>query len=1233
MMIINVLICLIILTSQCVHSKVININSNNGNNSTECCVNGTCTCSSLYTALLNVTDDTIINIISKSVALHNTTTMGSGKLTNITITGSNVTIMCNNSGSVYCESCDHVSIEGITWDRCGDPNGTNVAGVTFNGTSNISLVNCTFQRSQIRAVTLLKASHSININQCNFLSNKGNSNCGGLSISSGSVFVDLVISDSYFYDNGFYCDCDAYTGQTINVVGLTTWNITITNTIFFTNMGAVYFEINGNSSFHLNKLTFNNNNKAGIGSVAGIQFSLYGNSSLVMSDSSFTNNVGSALLCLIEGDKTVEVLISNSNFTNTSSQLELGDDNSNVAPTIQLLLGVASITLVDVEISHSISTTTIEYGGSASLYILFLDSYNKYDVQINMTRVRLMSNTYLGDIGGAVYIQYSDSISENDLIFEECEFFNNTAHRGAALYIENFSYSGDNIVILNSKIHHNTADDSVVYINSKSDKEYMIVTVNGSNFTNNIATCIHLVQSYLVCEDVVFANNIADNGAAVYIDEGSAITMDGRGSVQFINNSAIEYGGAIYINLVYTCPIIPISYNNSEVVFINNTAEISGNSLYFSVPAPCDVVRNTSNPDSILYIPCQFNYSQPVNGKMMDIPCDLNYTLLNGTGAPVVTSPHELRLYFPYNEGYNISSASKHNTYFIRNNILGHQVKFTAAVFDYFEKLAEPTQFNVKCADCVSTIVLSKVHFVIDNITSLGITFSGSNIESKLNVTVELMSAAQSIKQINAALVVELSPCIDLPGYTYSAKMKTCICYQHNVDCHDNYNEIKKGYWFGSVKNMTTTAPCFHYCMFNGRKETRQGYFKLPNTINAQCNHHRVGRACGECSSGYTLSYDSTDCISIANQCGPGWTILVIVLTCLYWVVIVVGVFGLMYFKSQISLGYLYGLIYYYSIIRILLDNNPYYSDAVFQFASVLSSFAQLTPQFLGKLCFVKGLSGIDQLFIHYSHAVAVTLLLLLIVVAAKLSTRITLFVSHCIIRVICLLILLSYTSIASTSLQLLQPLRFTDVEEWYTYSSPSIQYFHGRHAAYGIVAALCELVIVVGLPLLLLLEPFLNKKINFIRIKPLLDQFQGCYKDKYRWFAAYYLICRQVIFLIAYNFNSNYYNTVFYLQTACVIIAMVHILIQPYQSNSLNALDGAMLLLMIQANHAFTTSDDSTFLINGMIVILMPILLFSTFVIRKVIISCSKKKKRYHYDRINNADIIRLVITVIVYL
>ena len=681
---------------------------------------------------------------------------------------------------------------------------------------------------------------------------------------------------------------------------------------------------------------------------------------------------------------------------------------------------------------------------------------------------------------------------------------------------------------------------------------------------------------------------------------------------------------------------------NNIAIFVNNSARIAGNSIYFSIPPKfCSIDTNISDSDSILYAPCQFNYSQPVNGRMMNIPCDLDYTLLNGTGAPIVTSPHELRLYFPFNDVYNISSISDQNIYFIRNSKLG-KVKFSGAVFDYFGKLTQPVTFSVQ-QQCLndsqcsrySVINSNYLHYLtIDNLTMLFVNISGKKIDSdSINVTILLTSLSYSYYaiKINATLLIELIPCYAHPGYTYSEYSQICICYHHNIKCNTNGNEIERGYWFGNILGIATVSLCpNHYCKFTNRKQTSEEYFELPNTINAQCNHHRVGRACGECSSGYTLSYDSTDCISV-DQCGSGWTALVITLTCLYWIVIVAAVFSLMYLKFQIFSGYLYGLIYYYSMVGILLENNPYISDDAFQFVSVLSSFAQLSPQFLGKLCFVKGLSGIDQLFIHYSHAIAVSLLLLLIVVVARCSARITLFVSRCIIRVICLLILLSYTSIASTSLQLLRPLRFTDVEEWYTYSSPNIQYFHKRHAVYGVVAILCELVVGISLPLLLLLEPVLSRKINFIRIKPLLDQFQGCYKDKYRWFAAYYLICRQMLFLIVYIFNSNYNNMLFYLQTACIVIVLIHMWFQPYHNELLNGMDGVMLLMMVLVVNINTFS----FLHNvtseiSLLLVILPVFLFFTISVKKIVNACIEKKCKVgvaigsharHYIQIDNAE------------
>ena len=1259
MMIISVLTCLIMLTSQCVHSKVINVNSDDGNDSTECCVHGTCTCSSLYTALWNITNNTIINITSKSVTLHDTTTMGSGKLINIAITGSNVTIMCNNSGSVYCESCDHVSIEGITWDRCGDPNGTNFAAVTFNGTSNISLVNCTFQHSQSSAVSLLEISDIIIIHGCKFLSNIVQRDTlsitrnSPISLNSSNITIDIF--ESSFYNNANFDNSTDFYGLSIDINDKeNSVIITLEKTKFISNsIGVVYIGATASKSINIQLieiLAFNNSYLTG-SAQACVTLYLTSDSDVVSSiiSSNFISNYGSNVWYLVTGN-TISFTINESNFIDSKpsgSQAVAAlsifvDGGSNISEVIFFkvkiinnLIGTSELSIID------------ETAGAVSIGVI------GGDVKINMNMINFTSNEYLGRDGGALFVLLiADSADNNyyDILLEECEFVNNKSPgHGASLYIYTRDFSISNIQIANTSFNQNMAGSSIVYIAQESFflDSNKILLVNSSTFTNNVASSMYLSACDMALSGVVlFENNTAENGAAMYLDQGTTVTIDSGATVQFIGNTATLNGGAIYVDFLCStltvddANIIFSTVNSSAIIctFINNSAIIAGYSLYFSIPRFCSVITNTNDPNSILYVPCKFNYSQPVNGKMMQhIPCDLNYTLLNGTGAPVVTSPHELRLYFPYNEGYNISSSSKYNTYYIRNNILGQEVKFTGAVFDYFGKPTEPTLFNMhlQCSnstECSAYTLIGGNHDhiltqSIDNYTILNVKFKGNKINvERIEHTLIITSLLYTTSKINATLVVELIPCVNHPGYTYSEDSQTCVCYHVNVKCSNDSSEIKRGYWFGNITGKATTSLCpNHYCKFKDHKQNSEGYFELPNTIDAQCNHHRVGRACGKCKSRYTLSYDSTDCIS-TDQCGPGWTTLVIVLTCLYWIAMVACVF--ICFKFQISLGHLYGIIYYYSIVGILLANNPYISDGAFQFVSILSSLAQLAPHFLGKLCFVTGLSGIDQLFIHYSHAVAVSLLLLLIVVAARCSSRITFYVRHRIIRVICLLILLSYTSIASTSLQLLLPLRFTDVQQWYTYSSPHIKYFHQQHAVYGVVAVICELVIVVGLSLLLLLEPVLSRKINFIRIKPLLDQFQGCYKDKYRWFAAYYLICRQVIFLIVYAFNSNYYNMLFYLQTACIVIALIHIWFQPYRDELLNALDSVMLLIMVLIVNinTFPFLHEITTEIS-LILVMLPLFLYCTVAIKKTVYMCYGKKNRvgrshaHRYNQIDNID------------
>jgi len=200
---------------------------------------------------------------------------------------------------------------------------------------------------------------------------------------------------------------------------------------------------------------------------------------------------------------------------------------------------------------------------------------------------------------------------------------------------------------------------------------------------------------------------------------------------------------------------------------------------------------------------------------------------------------------------------------------------------------------------------------------------------------------------------------------------------------------------------------------------------------------------------------------------------------------------------------------------------------------------------------------------------------------------------------------LLFYTSFSSTSWQLLRPVTFDGIHGVYTYLSPKVKYFSGRHIAYGLIAILFGIFIVLGLPILLFFEPILRRRFTFIKVKPLLDQFQGCYKSKYHCFAAFYLVCRllmlSVISLDMLEINYRYLM----LQILCLIIAIVHAWVQPYKNSGLNSLDLSILLIMLMIVSLNVGTTYSVLLgsvvANELIVaalISLPLIMFITFLL-----------------------------------
>ena len=365
--------------------------------------------------------------------------------------------------------------------------------------------------------------------------------------------------------------------------------------------------------------------------------------------------------------------------------------------------------------------------------------------------------------------------------------------------------------------------------------------------------------------------------------------------------------------------------------------------------------------------------------------------------------------------------------------MLGSEIILPACVLDYYSnQINDSMQFLVSNEMNSSYFTNGPNEILISCDTFQGISIrSNQSLSTSSNFSINIslnVDRDANWKQISVTLIVGLSPCH--PGFWQYPESQKCECYNANdiVFCSGNSSTIKRGYWFDSVTGKPTITFCpINYCNFTCC-ETTNGYFHLSPVRDNQCKSHRSGAACGSCIDGYTLSFDSAECVNFEScTAGHDQTVLVIMLTVIYWILMVALVFAMMYYK--VGIGYLYSITYYYSIVDILLSQNLQASRGLYLTVNIMSSFSKITPQFLGELCLTTGMSGIDQQFIHYMHPSAAILILVVISLLARKFLRISTIVSRGIIHVICLLLLLLYTSMASTSLLLTRSLSFHGID------------------------------------------------------------------------------------------------------------------------------------------------------------------------------------------------------------
>jgi len=1114
----------------------------------------------------------------------------------ITFNGSTSVTFNNNEaiqhsgGAVFCQSSSHIKFSGksnVKFDnnKAGDHGGAvlcHFSSMTFDGNSTVIMNN---NKADDHGGAIL----------CQFSSNITFGGISSVMINNneardhGGAVLCQFSSHITFDDNSsvafIYNEASRYSGGAVFC------------------QSSSYITFDGNSS-----VTFDNNKAGGHG---GGVFSQYSSHITFSGDSivTFSNNKahddGGAVFISTHITFNEYSTVTFTNNSAVSGGALLSHDKSYVSSNGNTLVYFICNKAIQGGAIYSkrLSYIIFEENSTISFYdnkaVLNGGAIRSSNVTFTAYSTVLFYNNLARQDGSAIY-----SVSNAQILFSEnclVIMHNNTAfQQGGAVYLfdnATLTFKGhSNVAFLNNvAMQYGGAiyseRQATVLLEGHSTVSFKCNKASQSGGALSITD--HSTATFTGESKVIYYDNkVTQYGGAIYCSRTSNITLNGNVSAQFINNTS-EYGGALSILQSFM-----EFEGNSSVVFTNNTAD-QGGAIY------CDLTKSSKRKIAFNTTDIAFykNIDLMSSDVYLDIPTSCDETCLNDCivgvnkgyalfGGIVKTSPRKLKL---NDTAVCIDNNNSTNCqmYLVNNIMLGQEVIINACVLDYYNQPAGTKQFVLSNNNQGHHIVGSS-NVLLSCTAFKGVSVIGKRILHATNYSINITSydSSQSdSKKFSVELITELSPCH--PGFHYNNTTQTCVCYSDSdvVSCSGSTSSIKRGYWFGEVNEKATVTICPNsYCNFTCC-EAASGYYKLSPVRANQCNSLRSGTACGSCKEGYTLSFDSVECVSFL-KCTTGQTILVVMLSILYWIVIVALVFIVTYY--HIGIGYLYAITYYYSVVDILLREHLYISQGLFTFVSIMSSIAKVTPQFLGRLCLVTYMSGIDQQFIHYVHPLAVAIIIAIICLSARISYKFSSFVSRGIIRVICFLLLLSYTSVATTSLLLLRSLTFHEVDKVYTYLSPDIEYLHGRHLPYCVLAMLCSLIIVIGLPLLILIEPFVNHKINFTRIKPLLDQFKGCYKDKYRSFAAYYMTCRLVIILIIISNPSNDNSSQYLLIISNSILALIHVTLRPYEAYILNLFDGFVLQLMIVVSMVPLIDYNSNVLLAFIFVlVILPLLAF----------------------------------------
>ena len=227
--------------------------------------------------------------------------------------------------------------------------------------------------------------------------------------------------------------------------------------------------------------------------------------------------------------------------------------------------------------------------------------------------------------------------------------------------------------------------------------------------------------------------------------------------------------------------------------------------------------------------------------------------------------------------------------------------------------------------------------------------------------------------------------------------------------------------------------------------------------------------------------------------------------------------------------------VVYFFLSMLILDN------------SILSYIEVCTPI----------TTGVGQHALNYIGPVVIVIMMTVIILASYCCPRYLHKITESPLQMICLLGLVTFWSLASTSINLILPLKLGN-SYWFAID-PNVP-IKSNSLAFLLISVLV-LILVLSIVVFMTVSPYISKCFNTLRIKPILDVCQSCYKDKWRWYSMVYFTVWMIITAVG-PYSVPFLNYLYWFML--IGVATIHSIFRPYAFKWLNIADTLLLIDLI---------------------------------------------------------------------